>query len=160
MPCHLQFVYFFSLEVMVSWFGFVGQQQMWISKNDAFWKLWVCTSKTKKNRQFRRIFFQMSLNVKWFWLTGQFKRLRPSNDFIKLLLTFIFVLFFWSVTRRNCRLIKINSYRMSMHECFYWFIWMEKKQTNKPKSHRIYNYVIAMTWIIDGDRRKTGQITK
>lgn len=132
MPCHLQFVYFFSLEVMVSWFGFVGQQQMWISKNDAFWKLWVCTSKTKKNRQFKRIFFQMSLNVKWFWLTGQFKRLRPSNDFIKLLLTFIFVWFFWSVTRRNCRLIKINSYRMSMHECFYWFIWMEKtKQMNQ-----------------------------
>lgn len=132
MPCHLQFVYFFSLEVMVSWFGFVGQQQMWISKNDAFWKLWVCTSKTKKNRQFRRIFFQMSLNVKWFWLTGQFKRLWLSNDFIKLLLTFIFVLFFWSVTRRNCRLIKINSYRMSMHECFYWFIWMEKnKQINQ-----------------------------
>lgn len=132
MPCHLQFVYFFSLEVMVSWFGFVGQQQMWISKNDAFWKLWVCTSKTKKNHQFRRIFFQMSSNVKWFWLTGQFKRLWLSNDFIKLLLTFIFVLFFWSVTRRNCRLIKINSYRMSMHECFYWFIWMEKnKQINQ-----------------------------
>lgn len=132
MPCHLRFIYFFLLKSWYLGLASSANNRCEFQKMMHFGSCGCAQVKQKNNRQFRRIFFQMSLNVKWFWLTGQFKRLWLSNDFIKLLLTIIFVLFFWSVTRRNCRLIKINSYRMSMHECFYWFIWMEKtKQINQ-----------------------------